>query len=86
MSNEKIMNLAMNDNGFIFDPNSGFSYTANETGLLVLRLLNLGKSESEIIQEIASVYDVTEDQASSDLDHYFLMLQALDLVKNNEES
>ena len=81
MNSEKITNLAMNDNGFIFDPNTGFSYTANETGLLIMRLMNQGKSELEIIGEIMEAYEVSRDQASADLDHYLRMLEAYELVK-----
>ncbi len=84
MKSDYMAQLAMNDNGFIFDPNSGYSYTSNETGLLVLRALQQGKSEDEIIRELVELYEVTQDQVRSDLDHYFLMLEAYKLVKTDE--
>lgn len=73
--------LAMNDNGFIFDPSSGYSYSANELGIYILRLLNEGQSKEAIIAAIATEYEVTPDNISSDIDHYFLMLESLDLLE-----
>ncbi|MDD3534729.1 MAG: PqqD family protein [Candidatus Cloacimonetes bacterium] len=81
MNTELIKNLAMNDNGFIFDPSSGYSYSANELGIYILRLLNEGQSKEEIIATIAAEYEVTPDNISSDIDHYFLMLESLDLLE-----
>lgn len=81
MNTERIKNLAMNDNGFIFDPSSGYSYSANELGIYILRLLNEGQSKEAIIAAIATEYEVTPDNISSDIDHYFLMLESLDLLE-----
>ena len=84
MNSEKLVQLAMNDNGFIFDPSSGYSYTSNETGLLILKALQMGKSEADIIAELVELYEVSQDQVRSDLDHYYRMLEALKLVQTDE--
>lgn len=81
MNTERIKNLAMNDNGFIFDPSSGYSYSANELGIYILRLLHEGQSKEAIIEAIATEYEATTDNISSDMDHYFLMLESLDLLE-----
>ena len=39
----KLERLAISDEGFIFDPESGNSYTVNGTALFILRLLKEGK-------------------------------------------
>lgn len=80
MNIDKMANLAMNDNGFIFDPVTGFSYTANESGLFVLRQLLAGQSKEEILAAMSEEYDCTEHHAESDIDHFILMLEAYDLV------
>ncbi|MEF3694632.1 MAG: PqqD family protein [Candidatus Cloacimonadota bacterium] len=84
MNSEKLAQLAMNDNGFIFDPSSGYSYTSNETGLLILKALQMGKSEADIIAELVELYEVSEDQVHSDMEHYYRMLEALKLVQTDE--
>lgn len=81
MNTERIKNLAMSDNGFIFDPSSGYSYSANELGIYILRLLHEGQSKEAIIAAIATEYEATPDNISSDIDHYFLMLESLDLLE-----
>jgi len=70
----------MNDNGFIFDPNSGYSYTSNETGLYIMKLLAQGKDKDGICRLFCEEYDVSEDNFNSDYEHYMLMLEALALV------
>lgn len=80
MDSSKLQNLAMNDNGFIFDPNSGYSYTSNETGLYIMKLLAQGKDKDEICRLFCEEYDVSEDNFNSDYEHYMLMLEALALV------
>lgn len=84
MNASKLQNLAMNDNGFIFDPSSGYSYTTNETGIFILRQLALGESKESICKSLCETYDCTEDHFNNDYAHFMLMLEALDLVNYEE--
>ncbi|MCK9334032.1 MAG: PqqD family protein [Candidatus Cloacimonetes bacterium] len=81
METSLLQNLAMNDNGFIFDPISGYSYTSNETGLIILKLLASGLDKAEIRAQIMDEYEVSADNFDSDFEHYLLMLDALNLVE-----
>ena len=81
MNIENLKQLAMNDNGFIFDPSSGYSYTTNETGLAILKMLAAGMSKEEIRSSILEAYEVNSDNFDSDFDHYTLMLEAFSLVE-----
>ena len=81
MDYNELTNLAMNDNGFIFDPASGYSYTSNETGLYIMKLLAQGLDRDAICQEFMAEYEVSEDNFNSDFEHYMLMLEALALVE-----
>ena len=49
MNTEQLMTLAVNKNGFVFDPENGISYTVNETGLFILQKLQSGVTKEEII-------------------------------------
>ncbi|MDZ4182556.1 MAG: PqqD family protein [Candidatus Cloacimonadaceae bacterium] len=80
MNTDKLKELAMNDNGFVFDPGSGSSYTVNETGLRILKHLAQGLSKSEIKDKIQGEYEISEDHFNSDFEHYVLMLESLDLI------
>jgi len=80
MKAEKLQNLAMNDNGFIFDPNTGYSYTTNETGMFIMRRIAQGETREQIMNELCEEYDCSADHFNSDFDHFMLMLDALDLI------
>lgn len=80
MNTDQLMTLAVNKNGFIFDPENGISYTVNETGLYVLQKLQQGMPQDEIIKEMCATYEVGDEQSRSDLEHFMAMLEALDLV------
>lgn len=81
MNFSNLQNLAMNDNGFIFDPNTGYSYTSNETGILILKLLAEGKEKEAIKAKLLAEFEVNEDNFESDFEHFMLMLEALALVE-----
>lgn len=53
-------NIAVSESGFIFDPNSGDSFTLNTVAKEILALLKQDKSDSEIATEITTKYDVEE--------------------------
>lgn len=81
MNTEQLMTLAVNKNGFVFDPENGISYTVNETGLFILQKLQSGVTKEEIIDLLTEEYEVTAKNAESDLDHFMAMLKALNLIE-----
>ncbi len=51
-------NIALSDNGFVFNPSSGDSFTLNNTGKEVLLLIKEGKRIEEISSLMLEKYDV----------------------------
>lgn len=82
MNTDQLMTLAVNKNGFIFDPENGISYTVNETGLFILQKMQSGMHEGEIIEAVCAEFEVNPDQARSDLEHFNAMLKSLNLVED----
>ncbi len=82
VNTDQLMTLAVNKNGFIFDPENGISYTVNETGLFILQQMQKGQQEQEIIASLCEEYEVLPDQVRSDLEHYCAMLKSLNLVED----
>ena len=58
---ERLSNLAVNHDGFVFDPSTGDSYVLNQTGLAVLQGLQDGVDETQIARELVEQFDVTDD-------------------------
>ena len=63
----KLNSLAISDNGFIFKPATGESFTTNELGLIIINLLKEGKSKDAIIDKITEEFDVDDLTAGRDL-------------------
>jgi hypothetical protein len=77
---EKLSDLAINQEGFAFDPSTGDSFVINQTGLIVLQSLQDGIDEAKIARELAGQFDVTEDSALRDIGDFVSRLKMLKLV------
>jgi hypothetical protein len=86
MNTDHIKDLAMSDNGFIFDPATGYSYNSNEIGFTILKLIQHGFTRPEIIKQITEEYDISLDHFNHDYDHYIMMLKSLNLIDELEEA
>lgn len=51
-------NIALSENGFVFNPSTGDSFTLNITGKDVLMLIKEGKNISQITDLMVEKYDV----------------------------
>jgi PqqD family protein of HPr-rel-A system len=77
---ERLSNLAVNHDGFVFDPSTGDSYVLNQTGLAVLQGLQDGIDEMQIARDLAQQFDVTEDGAQRDISDFVSRLRMLNLI------
>lgn len=59
--------LAVSENGFIFNPATGDSFSVNSVGLDIINLIREGKSETEIVNAIVDRYQVDSSTAEKDL-------------------
>lgn len=80
MELKKLQNLAIAESGYIFDPASGNSYTANETALFIIGELKKGKSSEEIQIDLCEEYEVDSNTAESDTIRVIEQLQANFLI------
>jgi hypothetical protein len=61
-------NIAISDTGFVFNPNNGDSFTLNPIGLEIVRLVQEGKGDQEIVDHITENYSI--DSATVEKDVY----------------
>ena len=71
----KLNSLAISDNGFIFKPSTGESFTTNELGLIIIHHLKEGKPANEIIDEITTEFEIDKVTAGRDLYEYLDFLK-----------
>jgi hypothetical protein len=50
-------NIALSENGFVFNPSTGDSFTLNKTGKEALLLIREGKNIEDIIEIMSGKYD-----------------------------
>jgi hypothetical protein len=83
-SQEKIMNrlaqLNIHTEGFVFDPNSGNSFKVNPSGLFILKSLQAHKSPETIAQEVSDEYDIPRDEAERDVSDFQTLLWTYQLL------
>lgn len=51
-------NIALSENGFVFNPSTGDSFTMNNTGKEVIMMIKEGKDINRITELMAEKYDV----------------------------
>lgn len=73
-------NVAISDSGFLFLPSSGETFTLNETGKDVFRLLQSGISEDEIADKIVLDYDIDKVGFQRDLHDFVQQLKNYSLI------
>jgi hypothetical protein len=78
---DAIMTSQIIDELMILDLNSGIYHSLNAVGTSIWNSLTKGRCQSEVVDAIASEFDVPSDAASRDIDAFIARLLALGLVK-----
>jgi hypothetical protein len=73
-------NIATSEEGFIFNPTTGDSFSTNPIGTDILNLLKEEKSFSAIIKAICTKYEVNEIQFEKDLDDFVSQLKDFSML------
>jgi PqqD family protein of HPr-rel-A system len=78
----RLRDLALSDQGFGFDPLTGYTFTVNPTGLLALRLLKEGRTTAEIVRELQETFELDGgEDVGRDLEELILRLREHGLVR-----
>lgn len=73
-------NIATSENGFIFNPGTGDSFTSNAIAAEILTYMKANEPEAAIKQRILDKYDVESCQLERDWDDYMLQLKDANLL------
>lgn len=73
-------NIATSESGFIFNPSSGDSFSANPIAAEILQWLKQGLSSAEIKKNILEKYDVEKGQLEGDWDDFKSQLKEANLL------
>ena len=73
----KLSRLALNDEGFVFDPATGDSFLVNRCGMLILRALGEGRNDKDVVHALTEEYEVAEEDAERDVADFRSQLKSL---------
>lgn len=68
-------NIAVSEEGFLFNPTTGDSFSTNGTGALIVRLLKQDKTLAEITEVICGEYDADRLLAERDVEEFASLLK-----------
>lgn len=68
-------NIAVSDEGFLFNPTTGDSFSTNGTGALIISLLKQDKNFVEITDAICETFDVDRILVERDLEEFTSLLK-----------
>jgi len=76
----RLSRLAINEEGFVFDPQTGESFTINSSGSLIIKSLAQGRSDEQSVAAIVETYDIDPDDARRDVRDFIEQLRLYRLI------
>lgn len=77
-------NLAISENGFVFNPTTGDSFSVNELGAMIINEIKAGKSKNEILEVVSNDYNADKSTIEKDLNEFLEILTNHQLVEIND--
>lgn len=77
-------NIALSENGFVFNPSTGDSFTMNNTGKEVIMMIKEGKDLNLITDVMAEKYDVDRTSLERYLADFLNDLSVYNLVEEEK--
>ncbi len=78
-------NIAVSETGFLFDPNSGESFSLNSSGKEILKLLSEGNLLDDIEKSILEKYDIDAATYNRYMDDFAHTLRRFNIVEFEED-
>ncbi len=73
-------NVAVSDSGFVFNPTTGESFSANPIGTEIIEMLKQGKTQEEIKDNILENYNTEQDIVDKDVFEFYELLKQFSLL------
>lgn len=79
-------NIALSESGFVFNPNTGESFTINQTGQKIIELIREGKDYNEIKDFFLDSYETEDSIFEKDFEDFIHMLKSYQMIETSEEN
>ncbi len=74
-------NIATSEEGFLFNPTTGDSFSTNKIGVEIIHLLKTDSSSKEVVDAICEKYDVDKSLFERDLEDFTLQLKEFSILE-----
>jgi len=78
-------NIALSESGFIFNPNTGESFTLNPTGQLLFGLIREGKDYDKIREYFMDNFDADELLFEKDFEDFIHLMTSYQMMETDEQ-
>ncbi len=78
-------NLALSENGFLFDARTGNTFSLNRTGTFLLRQLIDGAAPAGLSERLTEEFEIDQDTAGRDVEQFLFRLKDLRVTDDGEE-
>ncbi|MES2809042.1 MAG: PqqD family protein [Bacteroidota bacterium] len=75
-------NIATSENGFIFNPATGDSFSGNAIASEIILAMKTGTTAEQIKQGLLDKYEVSTDQLDRDWEDWIVQLREANLLEN----
>lgn len=76
--------VVVNDSGFVFNPETGDSFSVNAIGLEVIRCVQGGCDKKSLCTLLSKQFNIKLGLLSKDIDDFFWMLRNYKLLSDGE--
>ncbi len=76
-------NIAINEKGLLFNPSTGESFTVNQIGILIIKLLREEKPISKISELITEEYEVDDITVEKDILDFGYLLRNHNIIEKD---
>jgi len=78
-------NVSISENGFIFNPTTGESFTVNPIGVEIINMLKENKTEADIKKQLLEKYNTDSTSIEKDFYDFIHMLKSSNLLESTAE-
>lgn len=74
-------NIAISESGFVFDPNTGDSFSMNPLGMDILLMIKEGKGKDAIFEYVLNTFEIDLDTFENNYYDFIGMLKQFHLLE-----
>ncbi len=79
-------NIAISETGFVFNPLTGDSFSTNQVGQEILRKLQGGTNQEELLKHLTEKFNIDKTTLEKDMTDFMLMLNSYQILMDDEKA